>query len=151
MKKIFLLSAMLMAILILPAKVNASANWIWVGSDDYISIWIDNNSIGRDNNGFFAYFKITYSDAGRNREIEARRSNDLSVSGYYNLSYEISFAYFKNYSGIKYISSMGYVDYDKNGNILDTWSTNNFSWTRVIPDTYGEAKYDAAWARVRGK
>ena len=46
---------------------------------------------------------------------------------------------------------MEYVDYDKNGNILDAESYDNFKWNGVIPDTYGETMYDAAWARVRGK
>ena len=46
---------------------------------------------------------------------------------------------------------MGYIDYDKNGKILDSYSTNDFTWRRVIPDTYGEVEYDAVWARVRGK
>ncbi|MBQ7629644.1 MAG: hypothetical protein IJS81_05470 [Selenomonadaceae bacterium] len=55
MKKIFLL-ATLMIIFIFPLKANAAANWVWVSSDDYVSIWIDNNSIGRDRNGFFCVF-----------------------------------------------------------------------------------------------
>ena len=46
---------------------------------------------------------------------------------------------------------MGDVYYDKNGNVLVSDSWNNFDWQRIIPDTVGEAKYDAAWARVRGK
>ena len=150
MKKIFLL-VMVLIILISPTVTKAAANWIWVTSNDKFSIWIDNNSISRDSNGFFAYFKHTFSDAGRNLIIEMRRSNGLSVSGYYNLSEAISFVYFKNSGGIKYRSPMGSVDYDKNGKILDSWSSNDFDWQRVIPDTYLEAMYDAAWARVRGK
>ena len=147
MKKIFLLS-MLFMIFILPANVNAASNWIWVGSDDYETIWIDNNSIGRDNNGFFAYFKETYSDAGRNRIIESRRSSGLSVSGFYNLSERVSFIYFKSSGKIKYFTIMGSAFYDKNGNVLDSYSLNYFNWDRVIPDTYAEAKYEAAYARV---
>ena len=150
MKKIFLLSVVL-AILISPAVTKAAADWVWVYSDEYQTTWIDNNSIGRDGNGFFAYFKITFSDAGRNRVIENRRSAGLPISGYYNLSEVIRFLYFKNSGGIKYISSMGDIDYDKNGKILDSFSTNNFNWQRVIPDTYGEVEYDAAWERVRDK
>ena len=138
-------------ILISPTVTKAAANWIQVASDDKITIWIDNNSIGRDSNGFFAYFKWTFSDAGRNWRIETRRSNGLSVSGYYNLSEAISFVYFKNSGGIKYRSGMGSIDYDKNGKILDSDSRNYFDWKRVIPDTFGEVMYDAAWARVRGK
>ena len=150
MKKIFLIAALLI-IFIFPLKVNAAANWIWVYSDDYISIWIDNNSIGRDNSGFFAYFKWTYSDAGRDRAIENMRSDGLSVNGYHNLSESKYFYYFKSSGGIKYVSLMGFVDYDKNGKILDSFSRNNFNWQRVIPDTVGEEMYDAVWARVRGK
>ena len=150
MKKIFLLAVVLL-ILISPTVTKAAANWVWVYSDDYISIWIDNNSIGRDSNGFFAYFKTTFSDAGKNRIIEMRRSSGLSVSGYYNLSEAISFVYFKNSGGIKYRSPMGSVDYDKNGKILDSWSRKDFGWQRIIPSSYGESMYDAAWARVRGK
>ena len=150
MKKIFCLAVVLM-ILISPAVTKAAANWVWVASDNEISIWIDNNSVGRDSNYFFAYFKWTFSDAGRNRKIEDRRSHGLSVSGYYNLSHEIHFLYFKNSGGIKYCSGMEIVDYDKNGKILDSGSTNNFDWDRVIPGSYGELEYDAAWTRVRGK
>lgn len=147
MKKIILLSALLI-ILIFPVKINAAANWIWVYSDDYRTLWIDNNSIGRDSNGFFAYFAWTYSDAGRNKFIEERRSHGLSVSGYYNLSHSINFVYFTNSGVIRYSSLMGYIDYDKNGNILDSWSTNNFNWQRIIPDSHAETMYDAAYARV---
>ena len=150
MKKIFLLSVVL-AILISPAVTKAAADWGWVYSDEYQTTWIDNNSIGRDGNGFFAYFKITFSDAGRNRVIENRRSAGLPISGYYNLSEVIRFLYFKNSGGIKYISSMGDIDYNKNGKILDSWSTNYFNWERIIPDTLGAVEYDAAWERVRGK
>ena len=146
MKKIFLMSALFM-IFIFPAKVNA-ADWVWVYSDNYRTIWIDNNSVGRDSNGFFAYFKETYSEAGRNRIIESRRSFGFSVSGFYNLSDCIVFFYFKSSGRTKYLSSMGSVYYDKNGNILDSASTNYFIWGRIIPDTLGEAKYDAAYARV---
>jgi len=116
-----------------------------------INNWIDNNSIDRDSSGFFAYFKMTFSDAGRNGVMEMRRSNGLSISGYNNLSKQISFLYFKNSGGIKYFSLVGYVDYNKNGKILYSWSTNNFDWDRIIPDTYNEMMYDAAWARVSGK
>lgn len=147
MKKIFLLSTLFM-ILIFSAKVNAAANWVWVYSDDYETIWIDNNSIGRDNYGFFAYFKWTYSDAGRNKRIEERRSKGLSVSGYYNLSHSVDFIYFNNQGRIKYLSNMGCAEYDKNGKILDSWSDNNFNWHRIIPDSMGEVTYDAAYARV---
>ena len=111
MKKFFLL-AVVFLILISPTVTKAAADWIWVASDDKVSIWIDNNSIGRDSNGFFAYFKWTFSDEGINRQIEGRRSAGL---------------------------------------ILDSNSRNDFEWRRVIPDTFGEAEYDAAWARVRGK
>ena len=90
MKKFFLLAVVLL-ILISPTVTKAAANWVWVASANEISIWIDNNSVGRDSNGFFAYFKTTYNDAGRNRYIEYRRSNGLSVSGYYNFSEKISF------------------------------------------------------------
>ena len=93
MKKIFCLTVVLM-ILISPTITKAVANWVWVASDDKVTIWIDNNSIDRDSNGFFAYFKDTYSDAGRNRQIEDRRSAGVSVSGYYNLSETIRFSYF---------------------------------------------------------
>ena len=147
MKKVVFLSALLM-IFIFSAKVNAAADWIWVYSNSKISIWIDNNSIGRDNNGFFAYFKETFSDAGKNRVIEARRSKGLSVSGYYNFSQRIEFIYFNNQGRIKYLSNMGWAEYDKNGKILDSWSDNNFNWHRIIPDSMGEVTYDAAYARV---
>ena len=146
-EKIFLLSALLM-IFIFSVKVNAAANCVWVYSDDYETIWIDNNSIGHNSNGFFAYFKINYSDAGRNREIESWRKRGLSVSEFYNLSYDISFNYFKNLGKIKYLSNMGWAEYDKNGKILDSWSDNNFNWHRIIPDSMGEVKYDAVYARV---
>ena len=43
------------------------------------------------------------------------------------------------------------IDYDKNGKILDSRSRNYFDWQRIIPISYGENMYDAAWARVRGK
>lgn len=147
MKKIFLL-ATLMIIFIFPLKANATANWVWVYSDEYFSIWIDNNSIGRDRNGFFAYFKHTYSDAGVSRVIETRR---LDVQEYYNLSYSITFNYFKNENGIKYYTFMDGVDYDKTGNIIDSFSMDDFNWSRVIPGSMGAIMYDAAYARVRGK
>lgn len=150
MKKFFLLSALLM-FLIFPAKVNSAANWVWIYSDSYETFWIDNNSIGRDSNGFFAYFKETYRDAGKNRIIEFLRSNGLSVNGYYDLSNSIWFIYFKNSGRTKYLTTMRYAYYSKNGTVLDSWSTNNFNWQRVIPSSYGETKYDAAYARVRGK
>ena len=100
---------------------------------------------------FFAYFKETYSDAGVNRQIEINRSNGLPVSGYYNLSDTVELVYFKNSGRTKYLSVMGYVDHDKDGNVLNSWSTNYFNWHRIIPDTYGETKYDAAYARVIGR
>ena len=150
MKKNFLLAVVLM-ILISPTVTKAAADWVWVYSDEYQTTWIDNNSIGRDGNMFFAYFKETYSDAGRNKEIEKHRSDGLSVSGYNNLSHQISFWYFKNSGGIKYYSLMEAIAYDANGNVLRSFSTNDVDWYRVIPDTYGETKYDAAWERVRGK
>ena len=150
MKKIFLLAVVLL-ILISPTVTKAAADWVWVASDDYQTIWIDNNSIGRDSNGFFAYFKETYSNEGQNRLIEQRRSNGFYASGFYNLSEHVSFIYFKNSGRTKYYSIMGDVYYDKNGNVLVSDSWNNFDWQRIIPDTVGEAKYDAAWARVRGK
>ena len=150
MKKIFCLTVVLLN-LISPIVTKAAANWGWIYSDDEVTIWIDNNSVGRDSNGFFAYFKWAYSNTGRNRQIEMRRSIGLSVSRYYNFSETIRFDYFKNSSGIKYSSPMCLIDYDKNGNTLYSWSTNNFNWQRIIPDTHGETTYDAAWARVRGK
>lgn len=150
MKKIFLLATLLI-IFIFPLKANAEANWIWVYSDEYSSIWIDNNSINRDSNVFFAYFKYTYSDAGVSREFEIRRSIGLPVDGYYNLSHSIKFVYFKNENGINYSASMEYVDYDKNGKVLDRASWNDFDWRRIILDSIGGAMYDAAYARLRGK
>ena len=142
---------MVWLILISPTVTKAAADWVWVVSDDEVTTWIDNNSIGRDSNGFFAYFKCNYSDAGRNRYIELRRSHGKSLSGYYNFSHQIYFYYFQNSSGIKYFSGMGCIDYDKNGNVLDSYSWNYFDWQRVIPDSIGEFEYNAAWARVRGK
>ena len=147
MKKIILLLA-LVIILIFPIKTHATANWGWVDSDDYRTLWIDNNSIGLDNNGFFAYFKETFSDSGVNREVEMRRSRGKSVNGFYNLSNYVAFVYFKNSGRIKYLSVMGIAYYDKNGNVLDSDSWNNFTWSRIIPDTYGETMYDAAYSRI---
>ena len=151
MIKKFCLLATLLVILIFPAVTKAAANWIWVYSDDYVSLWIDNNSIGRDSNGFFAYLKTTYSDAGRNRLIEGRHSADLSVNGFHNLSQDKSFCYFKNSGNIKYFSILESVYYDKNGTVLDSYSTNNLDWHRIVSDTYIETMYDAVYARVRGK
>ena len=46
MKKFFLLAVVLL-ILISPTVTKAAANWIWIHSDAYRTIWIDNNSIER--------------------------------------------------------------------------------------------------------
>ena len=132
----------------MPAKVNAAANWVCISSNNYASIWIDNNSIGRDSNGFFAYFRETYREAGRNEIIERRISDGLSVSGFYNLSHCVEFVYFKSSGRTKYFSIMGSVYYDKNGKVLDSNSTNYFDWQRVVPGTIGEDEYDAAYSRV---
>ncbi len=43
---------------------------------------------------------------------------------------------------------MAIIAYDKNGDVLDKASIDFFGWQRIIPDTYGEKKYDAAYARV---
>ena len=43
---------------------------------------------------------------------------------------------------------MQYVYYDKKGNVLDIWSTNDFNWQRIIPETIVEEMYDAAYSRL---
>ena len=154
MKKLIALVVVLCAVMI-SSSASAMANWVWITSNEYFTIYVDNNSIRRDYNYhgyvFRAFEKRVYSEAGRQKEIEDRRSDGkLLPRGIYNLSYGIGLDYFKEENGIKYICTMDCVYYDKNGNILSEmgFSRNTLKWDIVLPDSVGEAIFDNIQARV---
>ena len=152
MKKIFLLAVVLL-ILISPTVTKAAANWIWIHSDAYRTIWIDNNSIERGdyNHDFHAYFKTTFSEEGKKSFISSFRERFQFPREIYNMHEEIVLMFFKKSNGVKYISDMSRTYYDKNELVIAQYYRNEPDWNSILPDTIGEVQYNATWARVRGK
>ena len=155
MKKFIALVVVLCAVMISSSTASASANWVWIYSDEYCTIYVDNNSIRRDYNYrgyvFRAFVKWIYSDAGRNRRIKNYRSAGLSLpKGMYNLSHDVVLEYFKAENGMKYSCTMDCVCYDKNGNTIPemNFSKNQFEWRILPPDSIGEWIFDMVRARV---
>lgn len=153
MKKFIALVVMLCAVLI--SSSASAADWVWVRSDDAITVYVDNNSISRDYNYrgyvFRAFTKWVYSETGRQEFIEHYRSNGRSLPrGIYNLSYTISLYYFKLENSMEYSSLMNVNSYDKNGNpILNLClSKDSIQWEIIPPDSIGEIMFDVIRARV---
>ena len=142
---------MFMALCIL-SSANA-AKWVWIYSDDYRSVWVDNNSISRGSYSsgydFKAFIKFTYSKAGRQNTISNWKGE--RPRGLNNLSHSVLLCYFKKYNGIKYWDSTIQTYYDQNGNIIKEYKQDSIDWQTIKPDTIGEEMYDNIYARARGK
>ena len=153
MKKLIVLVALLCTVMI--SSTAAAANWVWIYSDEYCTVYVDNNSIRRDRNYsgyvFRAFTKWILSDAGRNRAIEQWRANGRPLPrGIYNLSERIALCYFKMSDGMKYFDNIEAVFYTHDGNTIPEmgYSRNELKWNIVTPDSIGEAEFDAIYARV---
>lgn len=155
MKKFFALVVLLCTVMI-SSTAMAAADWVWIYSDEYRTIYVDNNSIRRDYNYsgyvFRAFVKKVYSDAGRNIEIEEWGSNGQPLPrGIYNLSHDIGLCYFKSDDGMNYFSALNAVYYTRDGNTIPEmgFSFNSLPrWYIIPPDTGIETIFDAVYARV---
>ena len=154
MKKFLALVVMLCAVMISSTAV-AATNWVWIYSDEYLTVWVDNNSIRRDYNYqgyvFRAFTKFVYSAAGRNRVIENERSSGRFVSrGMYNLSHSIDLFYFKAGDSMNYFDVINAVGYTHDGNIIPDMgvSKDSIYWTIIQPDTVGEEIFNKVRARI---
>ena len=152
-KKLIVLVALLCTVMI--SSTAAAANWVWIGSDDEITIYVDNNSIRRDYNYsgyvFRAFVKYVYNDTGRNRQIEWWRTNaGFLPKGIYDLSHKINLEYFKKENGLKHRCTVNSTCYKFDGNIIPEmgFSLSELQWDIINPDTVGEAVFDAVYARV---
>lgn len=154
MKKFIALVVMFYA-LIIPSTVSADADWVWIYSDEYYTIWVDNNSIRRDRKypGYFfrAFVRWDYSEAGRNQLIEILLSSGKTLpKGYKNLSHRISLEYFKEESGFKRQATMILTTHDENGNVIGVHDISKYppQWSIIPSDTLGELIFDTIRARV---
>ena len=148
MKKIFLSTVFLLVSMIFPINSEA-ANWIFVDSSNYQSIYVDKYSIGRGNHDhdFHAYFKWIYTEEGK-RNVISNWKPPLP-NGIYRLSYEIMLMYFKRDNGIRYHMPVETTLYDNNGNVIISIPFYSPYWNRVTPGSYVEKMYNEAYARVR--
>ena len=154
MKKFIALVVMLCAVLV-SSTASAAADWVWVCSNEYFTIYADNNSIRRDyNHGgyvFCAFTKEIYSEEGRTTAIESYRSKGKTVPQWlYNMSYLIKLQYFKEENGFKYFGFLFVVLYDHDGNVIDS-SENSYSeikWSMIPPGSMLEKEFDVIRARV---
>ena len=154
MKK-FISSVVLLCAVMISSPASAEADWVWVYSDEYYAIWVDNNSIRRDRNYsgyvFRAFVRWDYSEAGRDQMIKIFLSKGVSLpKGYNNLSHRISLEYFKEESGIKRQATMILTTHDQNGNVISVHDISNYppQWAIIPPDTLGELIFDTIRARV---
>lgn len=153
MKKFIALVVMLCAVLI-SSTASAAADWVWIYSDEYRTIYVDNNSIRRDDNYrdyvFRAFVKWVYSDAGRNKQIEWYNSRGLFPKGIYNISHDIYLDYFKIKNGVNYTGFLNRVCYDSNGNVISElgYSYSEPRWDIIQPDSIGETIFNAVRERV---
>lgn len=131
------------------------ANWIWIYSDDKYTIYVDNSSIQRDYNYsgyvFRAFLKWVYSDEGRKKVIEQRRSSGMLLpKEIYNLSNSIELCYYKELNGIKYESVLHCTYYTYNGDTIPemSFSFDSPRWHIIPPDTIGEWVFNMIRARI---
>ena len=154
MKKFIVLVVLLFALMIF-STASAEADWIWIYSDEYQTIWVDNNSISRDRNYsgyvFRAFVRWDYSKAGRDQIIKNILLTGVPLpKGYNNLSHRIGLEYFKEESGIKRRATMILTTHDKNGNIISVHDISNYppQWVIIPPNTLGELIFDSIHVRV---
>ena len=156
MKKFLVLVVMLCAVLI-SSTASAEADWIKVGSDKYITVWVDSNSISLDRNYYTNYIirasvKIVYTDEGRQREIERYRSNGKPLpKEIYNLSHDIDLFCFKDATdSIKCFDCLKQVSYTHNGATIPdmSFSRRKPKWTIILPDTIIEKIFDSIITRI---
>ena len=154
MKKFIALIVVLCAVMISSTTASA-ANWVWIYSNDYFTVYVDNSSIRRDYNYhgyvFRAFIKKVYTDAGRRNHIEFFRSRGFVPHGIYNLAYDITLQYFKAENGIKYVAILNCTAYDHNGDTISEISSSDTyppQWVIIPPDSVGEAIFDTIYARV---
>ena len=141
--------------LIINTTTALAADWVWIYSDDYCTICVDNDSIRRIPSQygyvFRAFIKWTYSYAGVQQEIEQYAVNDSPLpKDIKNLSYEIKLNYFKYENDLKHIGYMKNVSYNYKGEIISEmgYSYDTPQWRMIVPDSIGEIIFDNVKSRV---
>lgn len=153
MKKLITLVALLFTVMI--SSTASAADWVWLYSDEYQTIYVDNNSIQRDYNYsgyvFRAFVKTVYNDAGRKRMIDDLRSSDITLPReIYNLSFIVELDYFKRANRMSYTAVMSAVFYDHDGNSIPGTggSLSELQWEIISPDTINELMFYKIFARL---
>ena len=154
MKKFIALVVLLCAVLV--SSTALAADWVWIYSDEFVTIYVDNNSIRRDYNYsgyvFRAYTKMVYSEAGLEKLIEQYLKNNVPINTKKakKILHSISLTYFKDDDGIKHGSIVLAAHYDKQENFIPemSFSVDKPNWHIAPPDSMAEAVFDAIRVRV---
>ena len=153
MKKFIALVALLCTVMI--SSTAMAANWVLIGSSEYYTIYVDNDSIRRDYNYsgyvFRAVIKWIFTDAGRKRVIEQIRLKGQPLPKMiYKLSDSVALYYFKSGDAVNYSDVLVTVYHTREGYSIPELegSHSEPQWSIIPPGTISEIIFDAVYARV---
>jgi hypothetical protein len=141
MKKIGSVIFLLVLVFFLLASCeNSSSDWVKYKDDNDGNIYSYNKeNIAKDSGNYMVqvWEKQAYSDIGREKEIQSRKKDELSIKGYdkllqKNVLYEIDC---KKHM----ISVLAIIHYDTDGKALYSGGTLERKWLDIKPDSTGEA------------
>lgn len=119
--------------------------YYWLNSSDTITYSLDTQTFNGNVDGDWAHFdvwiKMDYNEDGVQQVISARKKFGLTTVGYEKLGTTLEHQnYMASRSAKLMCKNIQHVDYDINGNILDsiTFPSSN-SFTNIVPDSIGEA------------
>lgn len=151
MKKFIAIVVMLCAVLF-SSTASATADWVWIYSNDNFTVYVDNNSIRRDYNYsgyvFRAFTKWMWSQSHIDKYF--RSKGEVPPKEFYNLSYSINLEYYKDENGIKYTATANSTCYTRDRKVIPEMSSSNdtLKWIIIPPDSVIERVFDTIRARV---
>lgn len=119
------------------ANSEAAERFKWITSTDTYSIYYDTQTIRR---GSDAWIKESYTEEGAREYVDSLRKSGVRCGEEYNKLKHI-FTYYEINSS-RQMRVITFTYYDENGNVIESIQGNR-QWRNIIPDTIGEAIYNA--------
>ena len=149
MKKFFLLVAMLCVMF---SSSAFAADWIQIYSDDFSTVYLDNDSFNRDLDQegyvFHAVIKEELTETGRADLMDRFSKHGLNPAEIQNVAHMTYVQYYKLDNGTKYCATFALNCYAADGTLLKEISNNNLSWEAISAGSGEEVKFDQIAKRL---
>lgn len=119
------------------------SRYLFIGESPSFSLYIDTRTIIQTQNKdiFEVWEKIVYTEKGKEEYIKGRQKRNLDTSNYSNLAFTLNKYRYKisTYCG----NCIAVCDYSDDNTLLDSSSRDIYPSIPIVPNTIGEAIYEA--------